>query len=78
MGVTGRVRARGREGKADARGRAACGTASTRASARAHALFGFVVHTMNAMSGAMQFSRRWTSVVVPVAMLIKYVFARII
>eukprot|EP00964_Phaeocystis_antarctica_P133110 scaffold97281_cov76-Phaeocystis_antarctica.AAC.2 len=30
------------------------------------------------MSGAMQFSRRWTSVVVPVAMLIKYVFARII
>ena len=46
--------------------------ASTRARARAHALFGFVVHTMNAMSGAMQFSRRWTSVVVPAAMLIKY------
>ena len=28
-----------------------------------------VVHTMNAMSGAMQFSRGWTSVVVPVATL---------
>ena len=37
--------------------------------AHARALFEFVVHTMNAMSGAMQFSRGRTSVVVPVAML---------
>eukprot|EP00964_Phaeocystis_antarctica_P101087 scaffold66600_cov62-Phaeocystis_antarctica.AAC.2 len=32
----------------------------------------------NVWGYSMQFSRRWTSVVVPVAMLIKYVFARII
>ena len=42
---------------------------SAATSTRARALFEFVVHTMHAVSAAMQFSRGWASVVVRVAML---------
>ena len=39
--------------------------------ARARALFVFVVHTMDAMSGAMQLSRWYLSIVMPLAISIE-------
>ena len=70
MGVAAMGVATGKEGGTESGcARNGCQWQPRLAHARARALFEFVVHTMNAMPGAMQFSRGWTSVVVPIAML---------
>ena len=70
-GRGGRVRGRGREGKAGARGRNTCGSLDSRTRARARALWvRSPYYECNVWGYAVL--PEWTSVVVPAAMLIKY------